>query len=342
MSNEKNKGSEEPIKETTTAVLEKPVEKKIEKKLVNFLENRKVKVMPISKPGTWKQNFTIIENGKEINNAGYMFPSSLTYIQVPMVPNGGGWQRQILNNIKKEYTIQYPDELLTEQEFFERELGYEKGYLNVNRVIQLSDGRGPIKDVYWQKHEATVGLKNEAIELDLSDVRQNLKYKILMANTHKQICPNLESINKRSTYTFVILDIEQALIKENDLYNKKEKAFEHFMTIKNNIESLKDYMYYLEGRITNSDNYDFIKNTVMKIVDTDPDKYLKMVHDPFFDEKLTIYKGIRAGLIKLTPAKTYKLDATDIGDMNLATRWMKNPENFDKVEILKQRIKLTE
>jgi hypothetical protein len=341
MSNEKNKGSEEPIKETT-AILEKPVEKKIEKKLVNFLENRKVKVMPISKPGTWKQNFTIIENGKEINNSGYMLPGSLTYIQVPMIPNGGGTQRQILNNTKKEYTIQYPDELLTEQEFFERELGLEKGSLNPVRKIQLSDGRGLLDDTYWKKNEATVKLKNEATELDLSDVRKNLQYKILMSNSHKDIAPNLESVNRRSTYRFVILDIEQALIKENDLYNKKEKAFEHFMTIKNNIESLKDYMYYLEGRITNSDNYDFIKNTVMKIVDTDPDKYLKMVQDPFFDEKLTIYKAIKAGLIKLTPAKTYKLDTTDIGEMNSATRWMKDPENFDKVEILKQRIKNTE
>jgi hypothetical protein len=115
------------------------------------------------------------------------------------------------------------------------------------------------------------------------------------------------------------------------------------MTIKNNIESLKDYMYYLEGRITNSDNYDFIKNTVMKVVDTQPDKYLKMVQDPFFEEKILIFKAIRARLIKVTPGKTYQLEnGTDIGEMVAATRWMKDPENFDKIEILKQRIKITE
>jgi len=127
--------------------------------LPSFLQKKIVKIAPIVRPNSWSYKYQISEDGKDKTNGSFQFNTAKTYLSVPKDKRTGLMIRP-LDNIKKMRTAEYPDDEITEQEFFERVLGLNKGDLDISRYKTDENGnRYP--DTFWQK-EGTVVLRNEA------------------------------------------------------------------------------------------------------------------------------------------------------------------------------------
>jgi hypothetical protein len=302
--------------------------------LENFLLDKVVKVTPIVRPNSWSFKYQITEDGKEKTNGAYQFNTAVTYLSVPISKKTGLMVRP-LDNIKRVRTIQFPDDEITEQEFFERLLGLNKGELDISRTKTDNNGnRYP--DTFWQKL-GTVKLRNEANLLDLSLPMDMLKYKVLMLNKNV-VAPSPGEKNKKRTYRFMIVDQEVAEVQEKQELNIKLEAFSWFARIKADINQLKEVMWLNDSRITNTTNYDYVFANVGKIVNDSPSNFLKIVQDPYKESKLLLMKAVKTGALVITKEKTYQfLDGKDIGPQVNAIKFINDPENFAIVERLKEQ-----
>jgi hypothetical protein len=302
--------------------------------LENFLLDKVVKVTPIVRPNSWSFKYQITEDGKEKTNGAYQFNTAVTYLSVPISKKTGLMVRP-LDNIKRVRTIQFPDDEITEQEFFERLLGLNKGELDISRTKTDNNGnRYP--DTFWQKL-GTVKLRNEANLLDLSLPMDMLKYKVLMLNKNV-VAPSPGEKNKKRTYRFMIVDQEVAEVQEKQELNIKLEAFSWFARIKADINQLKEVMWLNDSRITNTTNYDYVFANVGKIVNDSPSNFLKIVQDPYKESKLLLMKAVKTGALVITKEKTYQfLDGKDIGTNVNAIKFIEDPENFAIVERLKEQ-----
>jgi len=302
--------------------------------VTNFLIEKVVKVVPVVRPNSWSYKYQITEDGKDKTNGAYQFNTAITYLSVPVSKKTGIIHRP-LDNITKVRTSQFPNEEITEQEFFERMLGLNKGELDVSRYRTDEKGnRYP--DTFWQKM-GTVKLRNEANTLDLSNPMDMIKYKVLMLNKNV-VAPSPAEKNKKRTYRFMIVDQEVAEVQEKEELNTKLEAFSWFARIKADIEQLKEVMWLYDSRITSTTNYDYVFSYVGKIVNESPTNFLKLVQDPHKDSKLLLMRAVKSGSLILSKEKTYQfLDGKDIGPTAQAIKWVENPDNFAIVERLKEQ-----
>lgn len=302
--------------------------------LTNFLIDKVVKVVPVVRPNSWSYKYQITEDGKDKTNGAYQFNTALTYLSVPVSKKTGIIHRP-LDNINKVKTVQFPNEEITEQEFFERMLGLNKGELDVSKYRTDEKGnRYP--DTFWQKL-GTVKLRNEANTLDLSNPMDMIKYKVLMLNKNV-IAPSPAEKNKKRTYRFMIVDQEVAEVQEKQDLNTKLEAFAWFARIKADINELKEVMWLSDSRITSTSNYDFVFSYVGKLVNDSPANFLKVVQDPHKDSKLLLMRAVKSGSLVLSKEKTYQfLDGKDIGATGQAIKWLEDPDNFAIVERLKEQ-----
>lgn len=302
--------------------------------VTNFLIEKVVKVVPVVRPNSWSYKYQITEDGKDKTNGAYQFNTAITYLSVPVSKKTGIIHRP-LDNITKVRTSQFPNEEITEQEFFERMLGLNKGELDVSRYRTDEKGnRYP--DTFWQKM-GTVKLRNEANTLDLSNPMDMIKYKVLMLNKNV-VAPSPAEKNKKRTYRFMIVDQEIAEVQEKEDLNTKLEAFSWFARIKADIEQLKEVMWLYDSRITSTTNYDYVFSYVGKIVNESPTNFLKLVQDPHKDSKLLLMRAVKSGALVLSKEKTYQfLDGKDIGATGQAIKWIEDPDNFAIVERLKEQ-----
>lgn len=304
--------------------------------LPSFLINKVVKVVPIVRPNSWSYKYQITEDGKDKTNGNFQFNTAITYLSVPISRKTGLMIRP-LDNIKKVRTREFADDEVTEQEFFERLLGLNKGDLDINKTRADEKGNR-FPDTFWQKL-GTVKLRNEANLLDLSTPMDMLKYKVLMLNKNV-VAPSPSEKNKKRTFRFMIVDQEIAEIQEKQDLNTKLEAYASFARIKADIEALKEIMWLNDGKITQTTNYDYVFAEVGKLVDKSPEKFLSIVNDPNKEAKLILMRATKTGALVLSREKTYQfLDGKDIGTQIHAIKFINDPENFVIVERLKEQSK---
>jgi len=303
----------------------------------SYLQNRKVKLMPIKKPNSWRQKFKVEKNGSEINDAGFMFANAKSWITVPL-DRRTGLLVSILDNTIKHRTIEYPSIELTEQEFFEKTLGLQEGDLDANKTRTLPDGNR-IPDSYFKKNP--VVLKNEAIELDLGRPHDMLNFKILASHFKSLIAPSFEEQNKKSTYRYVIMDIDQIMKAENHKLKIEMNAVDEFNLIKNDINKMLEVIWMKDGRVSESTNIEYVTTECYKIAKNTPELFVSIIKSPFREVKIVLLRAVKKGVISKTKEQSYRLrDGFDIGTMDIALKWLKDPENFDRLELIKDQIKL--
>lgn len=105
-------------------------------------------MVPVVRPNSWSHKYQITEDGKDKTNGAYQFNTAITYLSVPINKKTGIMYRP-LDNIARVRTPQFPNEEITEQEFFERMLGLAKGDLDIGKyrtdekviAIQILSGK---------------------------------------------------------------------------------------------------------------------------------------------------------------------------------------------------------
>lgn len=213
-----------------------------------------------------------------------------------------------------------------EKAFFEDALGLGPNSLSVHNK----------KDNYWKNFKVRL-TKNDTI-LDLSNVEDYLKYKVLLANTNF-ICPSLQQLNDRplATYQYVITSDGADLKLASDKRKVKVDCYKEAGKIENDFDTLKAVIELLDKRPV-SDNTDikFLANKLDEMIDTDAKEVYAVLTNPDLKTMVFIKKCVSAGFIvktgdfyyiKTGKSKTPLCDEGKDPTIKNAVKFLNNPKN---------------
>jgi hypothetical protein len=285
--------------------------------LINCLKNEKVKVRFISK----KRGSTDDPNSPLY---GGLATTSKCVFVVPRLRSG------ILKNVLTN----------DEKAFIEDALGLEKDAMSVYKQT----------DNYWCT--STPGCINKVILgkqeviLDLSDINDYIKYKILLANNDR-ICPSLREWEDapKNTYMFVMINESAEAASVGKKANLKYECFMLYHKYKDNISVLRCIVELVEGKkVAAGTKLEYLQNMVTNLIETDKHRFKDIVSDKYLEYKALIKDAVEKGIINNRNGLYYlKEDSTPLSEeydeprLNNAAKYLAEPANQDlknKIEYL--------
>lgn len=164
-------------------------------------------------------------------------------------------------------------------------------------------------NTFWSERRVKIRCTQEVIKmgyrLDISTPDGYLDYKILC----KQgvICKSWDERENSMEYQFALVSDGEILDSGVETANIKQTAFEYFSKIKNGRKKLFDFLMVYGNKPDPYTSIDYLRTQVWNIVDTAPNKFMKIVEDPDFEIKATINDYMTSGALKLDGRTTYKL-----------------------------------
>jgi len=286
---------------------------------VNFLKNKLVIVKAIHREGKWAT--LLVQDIKDSN----MFPGAKRGYTVPFQTSTNSLV-QIFENTTKYKTPFYED-AVTEQEFFERQLGLDKGAMNPYS-----------KDCFWKKDpRSRVTVPKEGITLNLANPVDYVKYSILKANKHL-VAPSWKDRFKSPEFMFAICDDDSETDSRLDDMEMKLKVIEAFSRVTKDKEAMINFLKAKGEVVPKVIKETKIKADIFEYSNNNPRQFLRIADDPNFDTKVFIADAIRCGAINKLSSNEYELNgvviATSEGEL---IRWLHEPENSKaKVKIKHQ------
>jgi hypothetical protein len=291
-----------------------PPKKEEKKPLHNYLSNKRIKVVPVQAGARWSN---LLVNGEEKRKDSFMFNKVKRSYQVPFKPaeRGGGLHR-ILDNSTPKNTVQYPNEKLTEQQFFEKVLGAD-----LNPLV-------PREDNFWMSDKRSrVVMDKKGLILDLSDPIDMLRYKILKSNKRK-IAPSPELQNTRGSYEFMLVDESVQINKMAAEADLKSKAMIKYAEITQSKKTMMDFIKVTGQGLPSVPDEIWLKTSIFKMVEGDPRLFMSYAGDDFYETKILIYDGVKCGVLKRIKDNLYALDnGFEIGTLTDTVTYLSQPEH---------------
>lgn len=168
---------------------------------------------------------------------------------------------------------------LTSQE--ERDLEEELG---------LETGELAKSSPFWSNY--SIIIPAEGIVLDTADPSGLLKYKILMADP--TVASSLEEANRSAVAEYVITSEGQEAKSKNSKRDIIANAYAEFakMTTVEIIDSL-----FMFGKDPDVTDVEVSKNILGELLEKDPAKFLSVVGDKMFKDKVWLIRMIKAGVV---------------------------------------------
>ena len=271
-----------------------------EKNLINPLQNKIVIVRHIPKEGAIKDKRHVLYGG--------MAENATKTFTVPVIASTGS----LKNVLTKE-----------EKAFFEDALGVN---LSVHSKV----------DNYWENFKVRL-TKNDTF-LDLSEIEDYLKYKVLLANNNF-ICPSLQQYNERpvATYQFVITSDGAELEMAEDKRKIKVECYKLAGKIENDFDTLKAVIELLDKRpVADKTSREFLANKLDEFIDSNAIEVHKILTDDNLKTMVFIKKCVSHGLIvrsgefyylKSGKSKVPMCEEGKDPDIKQAVRYINNPKN---------------
>lgn len=227
-----------------------------------------------------------------------------------------------------------------EQEYFESELNLPKGSLSIYDR----------KNKFWDEYVVTIG--HEGLVLNLENVADLLKYKVLKANSHK-IAKSWSSRNDDGRYRFAFVENGAEDIEVNKVQRKKQKAYVFMASIEDSNDMMLNVLNVMGKKVDRlkGASTDFLKAELYKIIDdtipqtgeqvSNLDKFVQIASDEDFEFRVLIDKALHAKAIARIGKNGYRLfkgDEEIAEDTKEMIQWLKNPKNQIKVEAIKAQI----
>lgn len=227
-----------------------------------------------------------------------------------------------------------------EQEFFETELNLPKGSLAIFDR----------KNTFWNEYVVTVS--SEGLVLNLENVADLLKYKVLKANSHK-IASSWGARNDDGRFRFAFVEDGAEDIEVNKVQRKKQKAYVFMSSIEDSNDKMIDVLNVLGKKVDRLKGVstDFLKAELYKIIDdTTPqgveqfsllDKFVEIASDKDFEYRVLIDKALHAKAIARIGKNGYRFfkgDEEIAEDTKEMIAWLKNPKNQIKVEAIRAQV----
>lgn len=300
--------------------------------LVDFLPEKIVRIVPIPRPNYWK------------NLVGESLPEPFQYegtsrsFDLPKDIKTGRYKK-IFDDIKKVYSKQFPDEALTELEIFSRLIGKDLSYNKTEGNFWRGDS--PTLDPTKAEKPYRVFVPREGMSLDLSNPEDNLKFRVLKANTDR-IAPSWEERDYLPNYVFAIVDENVTIDREKERNKLEIQAISEFSKIQDNRELLAEFLIAKDPsiNISKSASTDFLFNQVFNIVKNDPKFFLSVMRDEYWKDKVMIYKAVKAGaLVKISKDKYATVGGEEIGKIADVIHYLNDPEKIEFRKRLEHQIK---
>jgi hypothetical protein len=261
-----------------------------------YLEDRKVYLKLHARPTAMVQDpkskmYKMIEGAQVV-------------MQLPSVPYEKGGRGQLVNPFKNE----------EEQKFFEHIF---KDDLNTH-IEMLTEDKRTVS--FWSrfkvKFEATQFIKDNGYEMDLSNPRQNLEYKV--AKLQAFTCPQGMAPMTHHKFMLVDADYENNLMLEDVDKDFTISAF--IASIVNSEKKMREFiaLYLLDSKsnkqIPQDATESYFKLEIAKLLKDKTAKELifNLVKDKEeYANKLLLYKAIKTGIIYKTSTGMFKYEGTD-------------------------------
>lgn len=235
-----------------------------EDNLISCLRNERIIVRLVKKAS---DNFN---NPKHVFYGGMADTATKSYT-VPVLTSG------VYKNVLTD----------SEKDFLEYILGFEKNALSIYKK----------NDNFWDNFLVT--LNKEDNYLDLRVPLDYIKYKVLLAN-NTLICPSLEVLNSRpkASYRYVMFSEEEVSQAELNTIDLTATAFMEFGSIMENKDKMRLILETIRNRpIAPTTKIDWVKAELGKIIQTSPKQFLKVIKDPYLEQKILLKKAIEKGLL---------------------------------------------
>ena len=234
----------------------------------------------------------------------------------------------IFDNIENIITPQFPDEPMTELEFFTKITGYDLAFSKDSKnfwsgwISEGPNNRG--------KLPYSVKLPKEGLTLDLSNAWDNITWRVLKTND-RYIAPSWELRNAKPTYWFALVDERISVDLKKEEINLKLKATEEFNKIKDHREILMEFMIIKDPNniISKTASTDFLFNLVYEVMETNPKLFLSIVNDEYREDKILIFKAVRAGVLKKISTKYFTMGDEPLGVLGDVISLINNPEKLE-------------
>lgn len=201
--------------------------------------------------------------------------ASITYT----VPRENGMIKQILT----------PDEIA----FFENYFGLPEGAMNFNAITNN----------YWTTYNRgyinRVTLDKNGKRLDLSNAKDYIEYKILLANT-EYICPNQETLEnfRKATYRFVLNNDNTVAMSAGKSADLKFELFEIYGKYKEDADMLRVICYLIEHKkVSPKTKIELLKSKVVSMMENRAKDCYAVMSSKNLEQKKVILIGVEKGII---------------------------------------------
>jgi hypothetical protein len=298
--------------ETTTEVKREKAAEPAE--FISCLRNEKVLVKHIPRESG------MVSNPKHVFYGG-MAENSVRIFTVPILESSGSFMNVLTND---------------EKNFLEEIMGLEYNALSIYKK----------QNNFWANY--TVRLTKGENYLDLSNPDDYIKYKVLLANKDF-IAASLRDLQDRpkATYQFVLIMEEEETKHASMKMSATMEAYLEFGKLQEETDTLRLVLETLDGRPTSpKSKLDFLQTQVNKLIQSNPQLFLKTVKDPFLPTKVLIRRSIEAGLLAKRGDYLYlKSDNSPLCEsgedptLNVAAKYLNSPKHQEVKLMLEAKLK---
>lgn len=236
-----------------------------------FLPNKKVAVVPIPRQGQ------MIDDPK--HRGYFMFTDTKVSYCLPF------------DLQKNSFVIILSDE---ERQFFEQELGRSLNFYE-------KDKNKNFWKKFWVVIQKTDDLMENGMILDLSDIMDNLRWRVL--KVVPEVAPSWEERYDSGEYRFALRDVGHTDMELNKKADLNMQAYKYFIKISDSRDKMYDFLsvYWMQNtkgkRPSAEAGKDMMISHVQNIIDNDIKGFIEVSEDNNYDTKLLIFRAMAANLI---------------------------------------------
>lgn len=297
----------------------------------SFLKDQILMVKPVESSGKWNN---LLVKGQDMKNDPFILGKVKRSYQVPLNShyNGGG-VKIVFDHQKKVLIKKYEDsfpEGMTEQEFFEKELG-----------VDLNPRLSKDSNFWRNDRRGRVILTKEGLRLNLNNSIDMLRYKILMVNSSK-ISPSYDERKNSQSYEFMIVNENSLVSKRVEAAEVEANAYVKFAEIIRTPDTMIGFIKSLGKSVPIKYTNDWLKTEVLNVLKTDVNKFLSIIEDPLFEDRIFVQEAVEAGALKRMNDKRYVTDGgIELGDLLSTINWLNNGDNQGARLRIKSQIEMS-
>lgn len=292
--------------------------------LVNFLTPGKViNITPLAAAAKWSE----LVVGDIGTDEPFMYGDTGIGMSAPLDRSMGGTIKRVLDNVKRVETVQYPGEMLTEEQFFERILDRD---LSLSKKV----------DNFWKKDPIAVfEIDRDGLTLNMGNPEHVLRYKILLANKRKVAGPDVTSkLLKAKNFLFKVVDNDAAEEAKEKKRNIKKEAQKLYYKYEDDKKMLRNILFIANKGQVKNPSLEWLQNQVWDFVEDDPRRFLDVVEDKNFHDKVFIAKARYIGELVVNGEQYMLANGAPIGDLIDTINFFRNPEHDIQKNQIQARI----